>query len=149
MLHIPISIDYHPIDNSGFRLSADLSYSNNQVDIKLEGNKPTYEINDVIYSAAQVGNVKGKLYNSNKIAPLASIGYDSSFIGDGPFSFNCELGAIYTGKYKVKASSSGLLKDNKTFQENLDKEVDQIRKNDTLNKIVVHPIISLGLKYSF
>lgn len=82
----------------------------------------------------------------NAIAGVASLGYDSSFISNGPLSFNFELGAMYTGKTKLSVSSTGIGGDEflKEYRSDADKAFKNIEKY-----LKVFPILKIGVKYAF
>jgi hypothetical protein len=147
LLTVPLMLDYHPFDNSGFRLSLGIAYNNNNISSNAKpGNKITLRNTD--YYPDQVGEIKGKLTFGNKIVPVASIGYDSSIISNDPLSFNAEFGLMYSGKVRTSLSASGLLGSDKKMIDDLKNGLDE-----NLNKIEkylkIFPIISFGIKYSF
>jgi len=74
----------------------------------------------------------------HKIAPIVSVGYDSSLISEGPFCFNAELGLMYSGKFKI-TSANPLMDDYK-------KVINDIKKDKYFK---FFSIISFGIKYSF
>lgn len=147
LLTIPLMVDYHPIDNSGFRLSAGIAYNGNKITAKAN---PTQDvtINNTLYTAAELGSIKTKLTLGNAIAPIVSVGYDSSFICDNAWSFNAEAGVMFSGKPKIKVSSTGLLSDDIDTQRDL-----EFNANKSLNKVKkylkIFPILSVGFKYNF
>jgi len=92
--------------------------------------------------------VKSKLTLGNNIAPIVSIGYDSSFISDSSWSFNAEAGVMYSGKSKIKVSATGDLANDRDAMNNLNRDA-----NKSLDKVKKYlkffPIVSIGLKYNF
>lgn len=143
LLSAPIMLDWHPFE-SGFRISAGVAYNGNK--LKAKGTAPSgATINGKPFSATEVGSVTAELTLGNAIAGVASIGYDNSFISDGPLSFNFELGAMYTGKPKLSVSSTG--KGGDTFLKEYKKDADK-SFNDIEKYLKLYPIIKVGVKYA-
>lgn len=81
----------------------------------------------------------------NAIAGVASIGYDSSFVSNGPLSFHAELGAMYTGKPKLSVSSTGI--GGAAFLNEYKKDADKAFK-DVEKYLKIYPILKIGVKYA-
>jgi hypothetical protein len=147
ILTAPLMVDFHPMSDSGFRLSAGIAYNGCNISASAT---PTgsIKVNNKNYNAAEFGSIKAKLVLGNKIAPVFSIGYDNSLISDSAFSFNAELGAMYLGNPKVKVSATGPAKNHKQELSDLEKDV-----NSKLGNIKKYfrwyPILTVGFKYSF
>lgn len=147
ILTVPVILDFHPVTNSGFRLSAGLAYNNNHLEasstpaqnITLDGRS---------YTPAQMGKITSRLSVGNKVAPILSIGYDSSCMNDNNWSFNAELGAMYAGKSKVKVTATGAFGQQTQMLNDLNsdakKGLDEVQKY-----LKWYPIVSIGVKYSF
>ena len=147
LLTVPLMLDYHPFDSSGFRLSLGIAYNNNNITANASP-KNKITLYDTDYYPNQIGEIKSKITFGNKIIPVASIGYDSSLISNDPLSFNAEFGLMYSGKARISLSANGLLGSDKKMIDDLRKDLDE-----SLNKIEkylkIFPIISFGIKYSF
>lgn len=144
LMSAPLMIDWHPIDDSGFRVSVGVAYNGNELKATGAPSK-NVTINGNIYTPGQIGTVNAKLKLGNKVAAIASIGYEGAFVDNGPFSFNCELGAMYTGKPKLTYSANGL--GGKTMLDDIRKDID--KSFDKVEKYMkIYPIISLGFKYA-
>ena len=144
LLSAPIMFDWHPFDESGFRLSAGVAYNGNK--LRAKGTSAAgATIQGQFFSAAQIGSVTAELTLGNAIAGVASIGYDNSFISNGPLSFNFELGAMYTGTPKLSVSSTGIGGDAflKEYRKDADKSFNDIEKH-----LKLYPIIKIGVKYA-
>lgn len=146
-LTVPLILDYHPVVDSGFRLSAGVAYNNHQFtgcvspvnNVTLSGHT---------YTPSEIGSVKTKLTLGNKIAPILSIGYDSSLVNDSNWSFNAELGAMYYGKAKLKISASGLSGQDGQLIDDLNRDAN--KRFDKIKKYLKwYPILSIGMKYKF
>lgn len=145
LLIVPVMLDWHPIDNSGFRLSAGVAYNGNKVTGKAAATK-SVTLNKVSYTAAQIGSVSTTLTLGNKIAPVATLGYDGSFLEGSALSFNFEAGVMFAGSPKLSISSNGTGGD--AVKANIKKSVDT--GLDAWKKYLrLFPILSVGFKYSF
>lgn len=151
LLTVPVMIDWHPIENSGFRISVGAAYNGNQLEIKGTTNQ-NVTLNGTTYTPAQIGHVKGKLKLGSRVAGVASLGYDGSFIDNGPFSFNLEAGIIYAGSPKLSVTAKDSIlstlpalqaKVEQDIKKDAEKSIKKIKKY--LN---VFPILSIGFKYA-
>lgn len=144
LLSAPLMVDWHPFDDSGFRLSAGVAYNGNKVKAKGTPSQGV-TINNIPFTPAQIGSVTAELTLGNAIAGVASIGYDSSFVSNGPLSFHFELGAMYTGKPKLSVSSTGTggAAFVKEYRSDADKAFKDIKKY-----LKFYPILKIGVKYA-
>lgn len=145
LLSVPVMLDWHPFENSGFRLSGGVAYNGNKLSLKGTANGPV-TINNITYPAAQIGSVTGTLSLGNTLAGLATIGYDSSFVKDGAWSFNFEAGVMYTGSPKLSISATGT--GGQTVKDVLDRAIKE-DSGSWKKYLKYYPILSLGFKYKF
>jgi hypothetical protein len=145
LLSVPLMLDWHPFEGSGFRLSVGAAYNGN----KLKATGKTVNgatLRGVRYTASDIGSVTSELKIGSTIAAVASIGYDGSFNTGSPLSFNCEAGIMYAGKPKLTVSSTGIggayVKDR--IKEDASKGLKKIEKY-----LKFFPIVSIGVKYAF
>jgi len=146
LLTAPLMLDYHPVDGSGFKVSVGIAYNGNKIESK---SSPASDLTlyDQIYTPKAVGSVKGTLEFKNKIAPILSVGYDSSLMDISPWSFNAEVGLMYSGKAKLKVSANGLAASVPRFINDLQKDAD--KGLDSINKYLKYfPVLSIGIKFS-
>lgn len=145
LLSVPVMLDWHPFEGSGFRLSAGIAYNGNKVKATAKTVKDT-RLDGVLYTAAEIGSVTTDLKIGSTLAGVASIGYDGSFINNSPLSFNFEAGVMYAGKPKLTVNSTGiggaLVKDK--VKEDATKGLKKIEKY-----LKFFPILSIGVKYAF
>jgi len=156
LMTVPVMFDYHPFDNSGFRISAGIAYNGNKVDIKgtiknpaaINANTGQLTALNNINVDNRVGTVKGKVKIGSSVGGLLTLGYDSSFVSQNPLSFNFEAGIMYTGKPKLTVSTTGdVLSDEEArayIQKKARKEFKSIDKY-----LQFYPVLSLGVKYTF
>ncbi|MDG1436853.1 MAG: hypothetical protein P8P83_03625 [Rickettsiaceae bacterium] len=141
---VPVMLDWHPINESGFRISAGVAYNGNKVVGRKTATIPT-TFNGITYSAAQIGTVSTKITMGNKISALLTLGYDSSLLNNSPWSINCEAGVMF-GKLKLDVKHTGT--GNDQVKADIKRNVSDITK-DIRKKYPIYPIISVGFKYSF
>lgn len=146
LFSVPIMLDYHPVEDSGFRLSVGIGYNGNKVKATAVPNK-SITLYGNTYTPAQLGTVTAKLTLGNKIAPIVSIGYDSSFISNSPFSFNAELGAMYSGNPKIKVSATGIAANQHQQISDLNRDANKELKK-VKNYLKFFPIIAIGFRYN-
>ena len=115
LLSVPLMLDLHPFNESGFRLSLGLAYNGNKIKAK------TTKVDN------EVGLVTGKLKLGNEFAGIASIGYDSSFKNYSHWSFNCEAGVMYTGDPKLSISTT--IDDSGRLERNMQRQLNKQKKN--------------------
>jgi hypothetical protein len=142
---LPLLIDLHPFPTSGFRFSGGLIVNNNKVDAtgKPQG---SYTIGGTTYTAAQVGNLTGRI-EFNSTAPYAGIGWGNAVAKGLPLTVCIDAGVMFQGIPKVSLSANGTLASDSTFKANLAKEEATIR--DTTDNLKYYPVVSLGLAYRF
>lgn len=147
LLTVPLMVDFHPFDNSGFRLSAGVAYNGNEIKGSVN---PTENITlyGHTYTPRQVGSINASFKYKNKIAPIVSLGYDSSLRNDSAVSFNFEAGVMYSGKANIRTTATGLLNTQTQFLADINRNAD-----DSLSSIQKYlklfPVVSLGIKFSF
>ncbi len=161
LLTVPIMFDYHPFDNSGFRVTAGVAYNGNKIDIDsrsviTDANGSVIDGNTQLVAGVTadqfnkdiIGTLSGSVKVGNSFAGILTIGYDNSFMNTGPFSFSAEAGLMYAGKPKVTIKGTGSLFGDKEVVDYLNREVDSQFK--ALNKYLkFYPILSIGVKYTF
>ncbi|MCE8035296.1 MAG: hypothetical protein LPK20_09955 [Halomonas sp.] len=102
-------VDWYPLAGSGFRLSGGLLFANPET--RLEGKRDGrggYTINGTRYSAAEVGDLRGKVEH-NRVAPYLGLGWESSPAWQPGWRFISDLGVAYYGSRNptLEASRSG------------------------------------------
>jgi len=147
LLSVPIMIDWHPFQESGFRLSAGVAYNGNKLKATGTPDKAV-TIKGTTFTPAQIGNVTTELTLGNAIAGVVSLGYDNSFVSNGPFSFNFEAGVMYAGNPKLSTKFTGTANNNPAqkalVEADLKKGVDKAKKF-----LRLYPVLSIGARYTF
>ena len=147
LLTVPLMLDYHPFEGSGFRLSGGVAYNGNKVSATALPNK-SVTLNNHTYTAAELGSVKATLTLGQKVVPVISLGYDSSFVSDSRVSFNAEAGFMYLGTSKVRVSANGVGASNQSLINDLNQDANKSLKQ-VKNYLRFFPVVSLGFKYNF
>ena len=139
--------DYH-VFNNGFVLSAGLMYNDNKIEFDAK-TSATYTINDVSYTANDIGSLNGKV-DFNNIAPYIGMGYSNATNAPG-WSFSTELGALYQGKpntsLNVTCGSGLTVAQCNTLRADVLAEQSQL--NSEIDGYKWYPVLSVGVAYKF
>ncbi len=135
-------LDVYPFGGV-FRLSAGWRFNGNEVSLIGRPTGPV-EIGDVTYTADQVGTLTGEL-DFNSIAPMATLGFGSTFLRSLRFSF--DAGVMFQGAPDVALSANGTLADDPAFQTELARERQQIEDDTDLLRF--YPVAQLSLTWRF
>jgi len=146
---LPILLDWHPFDNSGFRLSGGMVINNNEV-TATGTTQSTYTIGNTTYTGAQLGSLTGRV-DFNNVAPYAGIGWGNAVGKDTGLSFSFNLGVIFQGSPKVTLAANGPIVNDPllgpAFQTNLAQEQRDVQSK--IDNLKYYPELSLGLAYKF
>lgn len=99
-------VDWYPIAGNGFRVSGGLLFANPET--RLEGKRDRqggYTINGTHYSAAEVGDLTGKVEH-NRVAPYLGLGWESSPAWQPGWRFISDLGVTYHGSRNTSLEAS-------------------------------------------
>jgi hypothetical protein len=145
LLSFPVLADWHPMEGSGFRLTSGILFNNNNV--KATGRpSATYKIGDVLYSAADIGALTGKV-DFNAVAPYVGLGWGNAVSKHSRLSLALDLGVAFQGTPSVSLEASGPVASTTAFQTELNKEVADIK--DKTKNLKYYPVLSIGLAYKF
>lgn len=136
------------VTDSSFRLTGGLVINKNKLSgIALPSN--TYEIDDVTYTADEVGTLAAGI-EFNSVAPYAGIGWGNPLADDTGWSYAIDLGVIFAGKPKLDITSTGgTLSGDATLQENIAQAEQDFRDTDEIKYLKIYPVISFGINYRF
>lgn len=136
--NIPLMLDYHPMSNSPFKVSLGVTYRENIAKITCTPEKNII-INGHTYTPAEVGTIRGKIKSRTNIAPILSIGYDSSLLTNNLISFDAEVGVMYINKPKISLVTNGTKqKDNQLLHD--------LNKSVVVKKVRFSPVLGVGMK---
>ena len=124
--------DYRPFEG-GFVVGGGLFSSNTSVDLNATVTNQTFG-----NSANQTGTLTGKAEFSNSIAPMLTLGYQSTL---GPLDIRADLGAIFNGGIQLSATSDTIA------QADIDLELADTESE--VNQYNFFPFLGLSVSYSF
>jgi hypothetical protein len=138
--------DYHPFEN-GFRISLGAMFNNNEINFKGKPKGTSYTINDVTYTATEVGSLDGKVYFDD-IAPYAALGYAGQ---SGSWTFTSELGAMYQGtpKSSLTVTCGSAVPVNTCNQLKADVAAEKVKFDEEIKDFEWYPVLSIGVAYRF
>jgi hypothetical protein len=140
---VPVLLDWHPFENSGFRLSSGAVFNNN--DVKATGTSQSlYTIGGATYTGAEIGTLTGAV-TFKKVAPYAGIGWGNAVGKESGLSIAFDLGVMFQGQPDVSLSASGPIASIPSFQTNLDAEINDVKNK--IENVKYYPVVSLGLAY--
>lgn len=137
--------DWYPMAGSGFRLTGGLLYANAKVDLTGEKNSAgSFSINDHIYTASAVGDLKGSV-KFNKLTPYLGVGWESDRPGKNGWRFLGDAGIAFYGKGRTSLSASGAAS-NAALRQDVEEESRQLASDFKRNAGV---LVSVGAAYAF
>jgi hypothetical protein len=137
--------DWFPFANN-FRISLGAMFNGNKFSLKGQPKGgTTYTINDVIYTAPEVGSLEAAV-KFRKAAPYFGIGYGRP-INSG-LSLIFDAGVIFQGspRSKIDVSCGATAR---CAQLQSDAKAEESQLDDSLHNFKYYPVISLGLAYTF
>jgi hypothetical protein len=145
MKNLPILLNYHPFKGT-FRLFAGGILADNKIDITGTLQNGIYEINDVTYTAAQIGTPRGRVTISDGFKGLVGLGWSKSPSAQGWGGF-FEIGVIFNGAPTASLEIDGPLRNDPAVRQNIKAEIDDINKE--AESYELYPLIRCGLMYRF
>jgi len=137
-------IDWYPFAGH-FRISTGLFINGNDIDADAKG-QGTYEIGDKVYTASEIGKLKGEL-DFNSIAPYLGIGWTSSHQKKRGWFASFDIGVVFQGSPDVDLKVNGPIASDPEFQANLRKEENNLE--DEVDEYKYYPVVMLGISYVF
>ena len=156
LLTVGLLLDYYPMVESQFRLTAGAYYNGNGFDALGEPTAGTYDIDGIEYQADDIGALTADSDFDN-IAPYIGIGWGNKGTEAG-WSFSLDVGAMYHGEAKLNANvtrGAGIPADdggqNDILFDQIQDGVETERQNaqDDLNDFQWYPVIMVGVTYTF
>ncbi len=141
----PVLLDWHPFEDSGFRITSGVVINNNTLSAT-GAPQTSYTIGNTTYSAEEIGTLSGNV-TFKHYAPFAGIGWGNAVGNHSALSFAVDLGVIFQGTPDVALAASGSMATNELFKADLDREINTVKSK--INDIKYYPVISLGLAYKF
>jgi hypothetical protein len=97
-------LDWHAL-GGGFRFSFGAVGVGTKVDVVGRPTGGTYEIGDDVFTAAQVGSLRGEIEFGNSVAPYVGIGWGNTVDAAERITVVFDVGAIYAGTPDVKLTA--------------------------------------------
>lgn len=143
-------LDWHP-SGGGFRLSLGAVTSGPKVEVVGTPTSGTYEIGDHVYTASQVGDLRGEVKIGNSVAPYVGLGYGNAAGEKHRVTFLFDLGAIYGGNPQVSLTArcgSGISPTLcAQLQSDLQTEINDM-ENDA-GSLKWYPVVNFGIGIRF
>lgn len=143
-------LDWYPRAGSNFRLTGGVFYNDTRFDaVGVPSQTGTFRLNGTTYSAADVGQLVGKV-DFRKTAPYLGIGWGNALSAERGWSFGADLGVFYQDEARVRLRSV-----NCTVQTALcgrlaaDVGAEEARLTDEASDYKVYPVLRASLSYRF
>lgn len=144
---IGLLADYYPIDKSGFRGTAGLTFNDIKGTLNSTGNNGTATINN------KAVNLNGSFYNVElkfpSVTPYLGVGYQSKRSGTPGWGFLVDAG-VMVGKFNTTVTQNVVgvgIGANNITQADVDAQTIKVR--ESVNKLSVLPKFTIGVIYSF
>ena len=144
-------IDWHAL-GGGFRVSAGAVQKGPKIDVTgVPSGNNTYEINGRVYTAAQIGSLKGTVEIGDSVAPYLGIGWGNTVDQDGRFTFLLDLGVIKTGTASASLDvlCGATVPTATCTQIRNDVNAEKAELEDALDDYQWYPVVSLGFAVRF
>jgi hypothetical protein len=145
MMSEPLTLDIYPWKNHSFHLSAGVLFNQNKLTGTTTGIFPI-TIGGVTFPGTDVGTLNLKI-QQQPVNPYVSIGGNFFYFDHAHhWAMGGELGAFYTGDYKVSLTRSGGAANGA-----IDAAVNREQQNahDWANQLKWFPVLKLNVTYSF
>ena len=157
LFNVSTLVDYHPIKNSGLRLSGGLVVGNNNVEgtatpsFDQSSNVGTITIGDETFTSDELTSVDAELDATNGVSPYLGIGWGNPVSGDKGLGFWSNLGVVFGGSPQVTVIPNTVPGISSGVQQEIDAAVERETEEieDDLDFIRFYPVLSLGLSYQF
>ena len=146
LLNVPVLIDWHPFQNSGFRVSGGAMFSDNYLKLSA-GKGQTVNIDDTDY---QVDTLKGKIDFDNTISPYLGIGWGNAVDTSSRWHFAADIGVAFVSSPNVTLDAKIDALDTHT-QAQLDAAIAKQKDTykDDYSQFQIFPVLTIGLSYAF
>jgi opacity protein-like surface antigen len=140
-------LDYYPFDGA-FRVTGGVVYNGNKIDARAKPNGGSYNINNVTYTAADVGDLSSKI-DFRKAAPYLGIGWGNAVKAQG-WSVGMDLGVMFQGKPKTQLASNNCTA-MAEFCDRLANDVaaENVKLGEEVKDFKLYPVIRVGVNYRF
>jgi hypothetical protein len=147
-----VTLDWFPLEDSGFRASLGAVGSGTRVDATgMPNSSAQYVINGVTYTAAQLTSLNGRFRFGNTVSPYMGIGWGNPVKSSQKLTFLFDVGVVYGGTPDVTLNANCASTVPTTICSQLAQDIEAERQKlvDQLTTIKWYPVISLGMGYRF
>lgn len=147
---VPVLADIYPAKTGSFHLTAGLLFNSSSVTATGKPSGQTYTLNGTTFSAAEVGNLDGRVTFS-KTSPYLGIGFGKPS-GGSTLLFLFDVGVVFQGKPHLSLSRSGgiVITDPALNNEiNAAIAAQRDKSQSDANKLQYYPVVSVGFAYHF
>jgi hypothetical protein len=149
LFNVSTLVDYHPLINSGFRVTGGLVFNNNNLEGKARiKDGVSFEYDGNRYTNKDIASIKGKVSFPNNIAPYLGIGWGNAVKPGKRWGFSANLGVVFAGSPQVDLDAN-IVNSSLSEQINRDLRVEEKELEDDLKGFSVYPVLSLGVSYQF
>lgn len=140
--------DWHPYA-TGFRLSGGLAYNNQRFEGTARPGGGTVNINGTNYSAAQVGQLDGRV-NFSKASPYLGVGWGLAPRAGSRIYFSADLGVMYQRPSATLTGTCGAaLPASVCAQLQSDIRAEEAEFREAADDLRFYPVISVGFGVRF
>jgi len=155
LLTAGVLIDYFPIDESRFRVSAGAYYNGNELTgsaVASAGNTVTIDNNT--YNLSDIGSLDLDV-TFDDFAPYVGLGWGSSVTKSG-WSFTIDVGVMYQNNPIIELTHGNCILDDigsplscAQLQTDIDTEVTNLKADYLKDEYKFYPVVMLGATYAF
>jgi outer membrane protein assembly factor BamA len=143
-------LDWHAF-GGGFRFSFGAVATDTEIEATGRPTAGTYELDGQVFTASQVGSLRGTVEMGNSVSPYVGVGWGNTVDAAGRVTFLFDIGAVYMGTPEVDliaTCGTGLSTANcNRLQAAVQQEEDDLAEDATLYEW--YPVISLGIAVRF
>lgn len=139
--------DFHPFGNS-FRISGGIIFNRNELKVDARPSGGTYEFNDVVYTAAQIGSASG-IAEFDDLSPYVGIGFAKSPRGARGFGVTVDLGVMFQGapSFDLNVRCGAAVPAATCTQIQRDAEAERLQFEDDADAFEYYPTVGVGVSY--
>lgn len=143
-------LDWHAF-SGGFRFSFGAVATDTKIEATGRPTGGTYELDGQVFTASQVGSLRGTVEMGNSVSPYVGLGWGNTVDAAGRVTFLFDIGAVYMGTPEVDlvaTCGAGVSTANcNRLQAAVQQEEDELAEDATLYEW--YPVISLGIAVRF
>jgi hypothetical protein len=143
-------LDWYPIQNNAFRLTAGLSYNGNRIDVRSRSNLPgSYTSGGRTYTGTDAGKLEGSV-DFRKISPYLGIGWGNAATKEKGWSFAVDAGVLFQGAPNTSLTNTGCTAPAAVCNQfSADVARERRALADEVSKYKTYPVLRVGINYRF